>query len=89
MIANMTSSFGAFGLILGGLILLPLPIPLGVPMILGGTGIAITTSPRIRRWVRDYRERSPRLEERISRLRPTLPPRLRRPLDVSDPNTDQ
>ena len=72
-------------LIGGGLILLPLPIPLGAIMILGGVALAVSTSPTARRWVRSFRSGNPRVEAFITRIRPYLPRVFRRPLDLSQP----
>lgn len=68
----------AIFLILTGLIVLPLPIPFGALMIVMGVSILISTNDKAADWIRRYRVRHPKLNERLLGLERRLPERLAR-----------
>lgn len=69
------SVFAVF-LIIAGLIVLPLPIPFGAIMILIGVTLLVSSSETAASWVRNYRVKNPKINERLVGLEQRLPHRL-------------
>lgn len=67
-------------LIFAGLIVFPLPIPLGLIMMVAGLAVLLGASKTARIWFREFRGRYPSIDQRISRVEPLLPEALRRVL---------
>ncbi len=72
-------------LIVPGLLVLPLPIPLGLVMIIAGLALAARYDPLLQGWIRRLRARFPDASRRANRLHRYLPFRLRRVLVSTDP----
>jgi O-antigen/teichoic acid export membrane protein len=63
-------------ILIAGAILLPLPIPLGAPLLVIGATMLITVSPAFARFVSRGRARWPRLEHAMSWLEAKAPANL-------------
>ncbi len=62
-----------------GVILTPLPIPLGLPLVAVGLAVLISSSQLVRDWVRERRTKNPGLEHMVVGVERRLPPRWRIP----------
>lgn len=58
----------AWGLVIGGALITPLPIPVGLPMIAVGLALLIPGNPGVRRWVTRLRGRFPVTSERLNHI---------------------
>jgi uncharacterized membrane protein len=83
---NIILTWVALILVGAGLILLPLPIPLGAIMIISGTSLAIAANSKVKHLVIRYRRRHPKVEAVIDRFKGYLPHFIRKPVDDSDPD---
>ncbi|MCA6062840.1 PGPGW domain-containing protein [Thalassolituus marinus] len=72
-------------LVIGGIIVTPMPLPLGIIMIIFGTSILVTELPLVRLYVRQLRKRFTSLSARLNRLKPHLPSFARRLIEDTDP----
>ncbi|MBX2806103.1 MAG: hypothetical protein KTR19_09035 [Hyphomicrobiales bacterium] len=63
-------------LIIGGLIILPLPIPFGAIMIIIGVSILISSNDTAAGWIRQRRINNPGLNQRLLAIEKRLPSRL-------------
>lgn len=72
-------------LVIGGIIVTPMPLPLGIIMIIFGTSILVTELPLVRLYVRQLRKRFASLSARLNRLKPHLPSFARRLIEDTDP----
>ncbi|MEE4301421.1 MAG: hypothetical protein V2J24_18425 [Pseudomonadales bacterium] len=64
MLATFHSVIALSGLLVG-LVLLPTPVPLGLPLIAGSLALMVAANPRARRRLRGLRGRSRRLDARL------------------------
>ena len=76
--APLLRLLGGALLLVTGLIMLPLPIPVGLPMTLAGLGLLVAVSPRVRDALAALRGRLPRLSRRLDAIAPHLPGPLAR-----------
>lgn len=67
-------------LVLLGLVVLPLPIPFGAVMIVGGLALMVWANPWIARWIRRWRRNSTRFDAAIGKVARFLPKWLQRRL---------
>ena len=63
-------------LIIAGVIVLPLPLPFGLLMLILGITILISSNDTAAGWIRTWRERNPRLNNRVLLLEGRLPDRI-------------
>ena len=83
---TLLATVAATVLIAVGLVVLPLPIPLGAIMIIIGVGLLVTVNPYARRAITRFRGRNPKVEAVIKRVEHFLPEIFRRPLHETDPS---
>ena len=72
-------------LLLVGMVTFPLPIPVGLPMIVMGLALLISSSHAIASLVRQFRRRNPRLDAWLRAAEPRIPGLFRAPLRKTDP----
>jgi hypothetical protein len=72
-------------LILVGMVVFPLPIPVGLPMMVTGLALLISSSHAVAELVRSFRRRYPRVDARLRAVEPHIPKLLRAPLIKTDP----
>lgn len=72
-------------LVIVGLIVFPLPIPLGLPMMAAGFAVLIPVSRTARRGLRAARRSLPTFSYHLNRAAIHLPVGLRRVIDTTDP----
>jgi hypothetical protein len=70
--------------ILAGIVIAPLPLPLGIPLILVGISLLIIEVPFMRRQFLALRKRYNRLDKFIDSIEHRLPERLRKALSKDD-----
>ena len=75
----------AIVLILVGLVVLPMPIPLGAIMIVTGVVLLVSTSARAAWMVRSFRQKHPGADVAIRGVEERLPAKLRQVLKRTDP----
>lgn len=75
-------------LVLTGLIITPLPIPLGLILVVLGLSVLVTVLPSLRFSLTRLRCRYPAISLKLRRLSPKLPGFARRLLDHTDPDPD-
>ena len=68
-----------------GIVLFPLPIPLGIILLVPGFALVVAESRFLQRLVRVWRRRYPGLDARIHGIRPRMPAFVRKIIDVTDP----
>ena len=85
LMMKMISAAGATVLILVGLIVLPMPIPLGAIMIVIGLIWLISASSTVARCVQSYRRKHPKTDKFIRVVEPKLPASLQAILKRTDP----
>ncbi len=73
-------------LVLAGLVVLPLPIPLGLIMLTVGLALLAPYVPAVQRFVKHLRTRSPGLDRSMRRHRHRFPLVIRRTIDKTHPN---
>jgi len=76
---------GGWLLVGSGLVLLPLPIPLGLLFVLAGVTMLAHDNRRLGAWLRRLRRRNPGFSRRLQRLEPHAPVIMRRLLKRTDP----
>ncbi|MEQ8823395.1 MAG: hypothetical protein RIC14_03380 [Filomicrobium sp.] len=76
---------GGFTFVTGAL-LLPLPLPLGLPLLLVGGAILLSFSPAIRRWFKHWRTEHRQLSDRLENIEPIVPSPLRETLNETHPD---
>jgi len=79
------SIMAALGLIIVGLIVLPMPIPLGAIMIVVGVVLLLSVSVTAVHLVRGFRTKHPRADRVVREVEDRLPETWRRILRQSDP----
>jgi len=72
-------------LVVTGVIVTPMPVPLGIIMIIFGTSILVTELPFVRDHVRNLRRRFRAFSARLNHLKPRLPAFARRLIEETDP----
>lgn len=72
-------------LVITGLIITPLPIPIGLLMVLAGLAILVPESLWLRRIVRDFRSRNPKFEQKLQGIRPKAPRFIQRVIAMTTP----
>jgi len=85
LMMKMMSAAGATVLILVGLIVLPMPIPLGAIMIVIGLIWLISASSTVALYVKSYRRKHPKTDKIIRMVEPKLPETLQAILKRTDP----
>ena len=70
-----------------GMVLLPLPTPLGVPLFLIGAALLLMVSPALRAWFKQWRGGHRPASEALERFERHLPKGLRDALDKTHPET--
>ncbi|WP_425409701.1 PGPGW domain-containing protein [Hyphococcus sp.] len=74
-------------LVLAGLIVLPLPIPLGLIMLTIGFALLAPYIPAVQRLIRYMREKWPNLDSSLRRYRDRFPPVIKQTIDKTHPFT--
>ena len=72
-------------LVIGGVLVTPLPIPTGILMIALGLGVLARRSRSVRRLIRSLRGRFPRISLKLQGLEPRLGKGLSKVLRATDP----
>ncbi|GGA69830.1 hypothetical protein GCM10011369_09370 [Neiella marina] len=72
-------------LLVVGLILIPMPVPIGLAMTISGLALLIHSNDTVRHYIRDCRQRYPNLNEKIRRAGAALPKPLRRIVSRTKP----
>ncbi len=75
--------------VLLGIIIAPLPLPLGIPLMLVGISLLIIEVPFMRRQFLALRKRNKRLDKFIDSIEHRLPESLRKALRNDDPDKPQ
>ncbi|UTW47024.1 hypothetical protein [Bacterioplanoides sp. SCSIO 12839] len=73
-------------LLIAGIIITPLPIPLGLISILMGLSLLISVAPPLRNWLILLRKRFTTVSQTLTRLRQHLPRFLQHVIDETDPD---
>lgn len=68
-----------------GMIFFPLPIPIGAAMMVVGLTMMISSSKKLRKVIRDYRRRNPKMNSTIHNAELYLPKSMRDSIDRTDP----
>ena len=71
---------------LAGAILLPLPIPLGLPLMVVGAALILSASPAARRWFRRWRGTHRDISDKLLDIEPAMPEAFRKTLDETHPD---
>ncbi|WP_221798256.1 PGPGW domain-containing protein [Oceanobacter mangrovi] len=74
-------------LVLGGIVVTPLPIPFGILMIVIGLSLLVTTVPKIRHWLKQLRHKYQQTSAGLNRLKPRLPAFARKLIEDTDPES--
>ena len=72
-------------LVIAGLIITPMPIPVGLIMVFTGLALLVPTSVTVRRAISRVRYRNRRLNARFRLIKPRLPARARHLIELTDP----
>ncbi len=78
--------FGGLLLLLLGLLLFPLPIPFGLPLMLVGLALLLQNSMYWQRQFKRLRLKFSGFSQRLNRIKPKLPEFARRLIEKTDPN---
>jgi len=84
-LSRITIVLVAWMLFIGGIIITPLPLPVGQIMALVGLAVLATESRLIRQFCRGLRRRFPRLHIALSDHQHSLPSYLGRAVAMTDP----
>jgi hypothetical protein len=74
-------------LVIAGLIVLPLPIPLGLIMLTIGFALLAPYIPAVQRLIRHMRAKWPNLDAQLRRWRDRMPPVIKKTIDKTHPVT--
>ena len=74
-------------LVLGGLIVLPLPIPFGLIMLTVGFALLAPYIPAVRRLIKHLRLRWPAFNRTLHRYRDRFPPVIKKTIDKTHPTS--
>jgi hypothetical protein len=72
-------------LVLLGLVIFPLPIPLGLLLIVTGLALLVRDSVTVQEWIRGLRESNPGFDQQLREIRERLPDFLKAAIDATDP----
>ncbi|WP_417316697.1 PGPGW domain-containing protein [Emcibacter sp.] len=72
-------------LFIAGVIIAPMPIPIGQITALVGLSLLVSESERVRIWVQKLRQRLPALCRQLTRVKPHLPGFLKKLIERTDP----
>ena len=75
-------------LVVGGLLMTPLPLPIGLLMLVLGLTILARRSRVVRQRIRNLRARYPEFSERLRRLEPKVNETISRTLRETDPSRE-
>ena len=84
--APILHQFFGSTLVLAGLVVLPLPIPLGLIMLTIGFALLAPYIPAVQRLLRLMRTKWPDLNKSLLRYRHRMPPVVKRTIDKTHPN---
>ena len=84
MLPLLHKILGSFALLIGA-VLLPLPIPLGLPLLVIGLALWAPYLPFVQGWVRALRRKYPNLNAQLLRYRERVPPVIRTTIDKTHP----
>ena len=73
-------------LLLAGILITPLPLPIGLVMLVLGLAVLVRRSRFVRRRIRNLRSRYPAFSERLRRLEPKVNATIARTLRQTDPS---
>ncbi|APR66927.1 MAG: PGPGW domain-containing protein [Thalassolituus sp.] len=73
-------------LVIAGLIVMPMPVPLGLIMIILGLSLMVSAWPALQRKLKALRSRFRKISDKLSRIRHRLPGFARRLLDDTEPD---
>ncbi|MEC8444591.1 MAG: hypothetical protein VXZ05_10325 [Pseudomonadota bacterium] len=85
MIRRLVTLICGFTLIVLGAIITPLPIPVGLVLIIIGLALVIPALPGTTRKLRQWRRRFPALSARLNQIATYLPAFVRRAIQMTDP----
>ncbi len=71
--------------LIGSLIALPTPLPIGLILFAVGIALLVMTSNTVRNWLRTLRSRFPRFDDKLDAVSDYLPRPLQRALRMSAP----
>lgn len=86
MIRRSVTLVGGVLLIVAGLLVLPLPVPVGLLMIILGVSLLVPTIPALSRYLKRLRCRYPVASSRLNHISPRLPGFVRRVIEETDPD---
>jgi len=86
MIRRLVTLICGFTLILLGVIITPLPIPIGLVLVIIGLALVIPALPGTTRKLRQWRRRFPAVSARLNQVAAHLPEFVRRAIRITDPN---
>ena len=74
---------------IAGMIMFPLPIPIGLVMMVIGLTMLISSSKKLRSWIREYRRRNPKVNQSIHKAEAYLPRGMRNSIGQTDPDGEE
>ena len=86
MIRRSVTLVGGVLLIVAGLLVLPLPVPVGLLMIILGVSLLVPAIPALARFLKRIRHRYPITSQRLNLISPKLPGFVRRVIEETDPD---
>ncbi len=86
MIRRSVTLVGGVLLIVAGLLVLPLPVPVGLLMIILGVSLLVPAIPALARYLKRIRRHYPITSQRLNHISPRLPGFVRRVFDETDPD---
>ena len=86
MIRRSVTLVGGVLLIVAGLLVLPLPVPVGLLMIILGVSLLVPAIPALARYLKRIRRRYPITSQRLNHISPRLPRFVRRVIEETDPD---
>jgi hypothetical protein len=88
MIKRSVNLVVGFFLVICGIIITPLPIPVGLILIVLGLSLLVPALPVLRRWLTLARSRFPKLSNKLQSIRHRLPKFARNLIDHTEPQTE-
>lgn len=85
MMKRSVHLLGGFFLVICGIIITPLPIPIGLILILLGLSLLVPALPVLKRWLTLFRSRFPKASDKLRRIRHRLPLFARSLVDHTEP----
>lgn len=73
-------------MVLAGLIITPLPIPVGLIMVILGLSLLTWKSHFLRNWFRKLRSRYSEVSSKLKKVTPSLPRFLRQAVELTEPD---